>query len=84
MSEIFMVITDKCPNHTTGTFGGMPYLVGTEYLVPSKGLLRLNSIVEGLGKNGKPCIVLVFDKDITLEIADYNIDKYRKYEETDK
>lgn len=80
MSEIFMIITDKCPNHNTGIMGRITYLVGEEYPVPTKGYLRLNSIVEGLGKNGKPCIVMVYDKDVIVELPDYGIDKYRKYE----
>ena len=77
--KIFMIVIDKCPNTTTGVMGGVPRLVGESYLIPTHGLLKLLSIEEGIGRNKKPVVVEVFEKEVTIEYPDYNIDKFRYY-----
>jgi len=82
MSKIFMIIVDKCPNHNEGIIKwGRVFEVGGEYPIHQKDPKKLNSIVEGLGANGKPVVVLVFEGNVTIEIPDYGIEKYRLYEE---
>ena len=77
--KIFMIITDKCPNHSTGVMNGVPILVGQSYLIPNKGNLKLLDITEGTGRNGKPCVTLIHEKNVIIEMPDYGIDKYRDY-----
>jgi len=81
---IYMVIYDKAPNNTNGSMAGVARLVGEQYPIPSKGWLTLQAITEGFGRNGKPIITLVFEKDHIVEIPDYGIEKYRYYGEGEK
>ena len=80
MSKIFMIIVDKCPNHNTGMVGWRTFEVGAEYPLGDRGLTKLHSIVDGIGVNGKPVVVLLFEGGITIEIPDYGIERYRIYE----
>ncbi len=78
-----MIFLDKAPNTLKGEMGWRTYITGEEYPVPTQGIIRLNEITEGIGRNGKPCVTLVFDKGVVIEVPDYGIEKYRYYEESD-
>jgi len=77
--KIFMIIVDKCPNTLTGQMGWRTFLVGAQHPIATKGEVILMDITEGVGKNGKPVVTLIFEKDIIIEIPDYAIEKYRDY-----
>lgn len=74
-----MIIYDKAPNTSNGTMGGISVMVGQEYPIPSKGILKLLTITEGVGRNGKPIVTLAYEDDIIEEIPDYGIHKFRDY-----
>ena len=80
---IFMIVADKCPNTLTGIMEGRTFQLGMTCLFPT-GTHTLIEITEGLGKNGKPIVALVYDKGIVQELPDYNIEKYRQYEDEPK
>lgn len=80
--KIFMVVYDKVPNTNNGTMGYVVMAVGSSYPIAGKGILELRSISEGIGRNNKPVVTLVFEKGVVIEVPDYNVEKYRTYEQT--
>lgn len=78
--KIFMIVADKCPNTLTGIMGGRTFELGMPCLFPT-GTHKLIEITEGFGKNGKPVVTLVYESGIVQELPDYNIEKYRQYED---
>jgi len=75
--SIFMIVYDKAVNQNTGTMNAKSVLVGESYPIPTKGHLILHSIEEATGKNNKPVVLLKYEKDVTVELPDYGIEKLR-------
>ena len=72
-----MIVYDKAVNQNTGTMNAKSVLVGESYPIPTKDHLILHSIEEATGKNNKPVVLLKYEKDVTVELPDYGIEKLR-------